>query len=195
MAMDVTIEPRGASEPAVRDDEGRLVLRSSRWIVRGPAAALSDIKKALGGICERPDDRVLLLSFNNSVGRFTVPHLGTLEVKCGKWSEEHFNLMLHQLTEEAAGLPFSSRQGSGLPYERIYLQERDVPLHAFVYLRYVLSSTAPPQDRLEPALHRILASPHRRMVATGRQVALDRARNVGARGLLRVLESPWTWTP
>jgi predicted component of viral defense system (DUF524 family) len=189
---DVVIRQRGTSTPPPRE-EGRWCLTTeAHWVVDGSAAALDEISVAAGSYAERVG-ATLLLSFRNAVGDLKLPHLGPIRLVSGKWRDAHFDAMLRELSEVAAALPFSARSGSGLPYQRAHRADAPLPYHAFVYLRYILSPSAPHADQLEPALRRIVTHPHRRLVGHARSVAIDRARDVGARGLLRILETPWAW--
>ncbi|MCK6533076.1 MAG: restriction endonuclease-like protein [Polyangiaceae bacterium] len=172
---------------------GRWVLATEQeWLIEGLPVALDAIEHELAGVCERVGG-VLLLNFRNVVGRFNLPYLGPLEVASGKWTDADFDHLLADVTEIAAALPFSSRVGGGLPYERTALPEQQVPYHAFVYLRYILSDAAPLHEQLGPSLRRVVAQPHRKLVPRGRVVPLERARLVGTRGLVRILEQPGDW--
>lgn len=193
MNPELSLRTRKNREPP-RQREGRLVLDTDlEWVLEGPPELVDGVFAALPEFAEHISPRHLLLAFQNAVGRYTLPGLGEIELVSGKWSEAEFDGMLRELTEVVAGLPFASRVGSGLPYERAALAERQVPYHAYVYLRYALSATTPSHDRLDLAFNRVLAQPQRRLMPNDRMVRLECARNIGVRGMLRALASPWDW--
>ena len=191
---ELVLRPRRGQGCVLLPANERLVLAAEReWLVEGPEAMLDAIARAAPEWAERLARGVLLLSFRNSVGRFTLPGIGEIELVSGKITEADFDAMLHELTEVAASLPFAGKIGSGLPYERVALPERHVPFHAFVYLRHSLSETAPDEDRFDLAIARILRQPHHRRRSEERLVPVGSAKNVETPGLLRALTSPWRW--
>src|SRR5690349_16729121 len=121
-------------EPPRRD--GRWILETEQeWLLDGPAATLDAVSQAFAEVCKkRITPTLLLLGFGRSVGRYTLPGVGEVELVSAKLREKDCDAMLRDLTEEAAALPFSRQFGSGLPYERVLLQEERVPYHAFIYL-------------------------------------------------------------
>lgn len=179
----LTFRARHAADSAV-DGPGRVTLRGElEWFVSGPADELSALESVVGPtFAERASETTLLLRFGNAVGKFAVPSVGTLEVRCGKWSEETFDSMLEDLTRVALGLPFSATQAAGLPHDRALADRDDVLLHAFLYARHIVLTTAK-ADALGPALEAVLADPHRRFVSERQRVDLQHARRVDARTL------------
>lgn len=153
------------------------------WLLEGESSQLLGVRNALPEFCEVLTDRLLILSFGNAIGFFNVPHLGRIKVVSGKWGQDDFDRMLVDLTEVAAGLPFASRITGALPYDRAVVGQDQILYHAFVYLRYSLSSDAPFQDRLLPALAVVLSEPHRLFSRIRRQQQPFLVRRVDARTL------------
>lgn len=176
---------RGPPDPDSRD--GRLVLRGEvEWLLDGPPDAVAAAEAALGGVCERLGDALMVLDFGNAVGLFDVPGLGRVEVVSGKWDDRHFTWMLADLVRVASGLPFAAGTAGALPYDRSVAARQDVLYHAFVYLRSILAADAPPERRLRPALALVLREPHRRFDRVRREVPLETARRVDPSGLVRI---------
>ena len=172
---------KGGSDP-VRIEGGLKMLAEIEWSLKGPAELITEIEAALSGCAERVDDRILFLHFGNSVGVYDCPHLGRLEVHSGKWTHEHFNHMLRELTEIAAALPFTAAEGSALPYERNVPISREILYHAFVYLRHIVLELGG-DGNLCTAYRLVLADPHRRLIREDHWTAPELARSVGPRAL------------
>lgn len=153
------------------------------WLLEGEQNQLLKVQRAIPEFCEVLTDQVLILSFGNAIGYFNVPHLGRFRVVSGKWGQDDFDRMLVDLTEVAAGLPFASRITGALPYDRAVVGQDQILYHAFVYLRYSLSSDAPFQDRLLPALGVVLSEPHRLFSRIRKQQPPFLVRRVDARTL------------
>lgn len=164
------------------------------WLIQGPADLLQRAARGLEGFYEPMGPESAILKFGNAVGRFEAPGLGTLCVVSGKWGEEHFNRMLADLMREAASLPFSIGVRAQMPYDRSVAQQGEVLYHAFVYLRHILSETAPQEARLLPALRQVLAEPHRRLDNEQRPVPSEHVRSLDARGLVQIMERPHHWS-
>ncbi len=145
------------------------------WIFEGPSEILDAVERALEGFSARLGSSVLRVRFGNAVGVFSLPGVTTLEVRSGKWGEEQFDRMLSDIVRVASALPFAEGAPSPLPYDRSLAVRDDVLYHAFVYLRYILSTRAPREERLAPALAAILHEPHRQFEKTSRSVALEMA--------------------
>ena len=156
------------------------------WQLKGAKEDIDSVQHALGAIVERIDDRIAFLNFGNSVGWFEAPPLGRIEVRSGKWTVEHFNRMLRELSEIASALPFSSSQRSALPYDRNVPVAREILYHAFVYLRHVVLE-AQGDANLATAYRVVLADPHQRLGRTQRIIDPALARSVGPRALEEVI--------
>ncbi len=172
---------RGGQPPADGKLRGEL-----DWLVSGDHQALTDIATALGRLAERIGD-TLLLSFGNAVGFFEIPHYGRVEVVSGKWTRNDFDAMLADLTATASALPFRGGESAALPYDRSVAARRDLLYSLFVYVRHILSDSAPRDERLLPALNTILADPHRRLKQELVSERLERARGVDPRTLERLV--------
>lgn len=169
---------------ADRTATGYRIDAESSWIVQGAPEEIAAIQAALPeNVCE-PFCGLLQLKFINAVGQFELPHLGTVEVHSGKWTERDFDQMLWDITDVVASLPFSAGTGAERPYDRSVAASEAVLFHKFVYLRHVLSNTAPEGERLAHSLRQILADPHRRLEAYRREVPLEHANRVDARTVL-----------
>jgi predicted component of viral defense system (DUF524 family) len=193
MMIELTIRAKTGGAALARR-VNRLVLDIEReWVIEGSPSAVDGVRQMFPEFVDVVSNSVALLTFRNCVGRHRVPGLGEIELVSGKWSEADFNAMLQDLTDIAAALPFSYRSHGGVPYERVWLAQEPVPYHAYIYLRYALSESAPAHDRFDLALEQVLAQPHRRLVPAHRTVSLERACKVGTRGMLRSLTSPWGW--
>ena len=151
---------RGPFCPSERD--GHLVLQGEvEWLVEGPEAVIEQMAMQLRGPCERIGSNLAALSFGNAVGFFDVPGYGLVEVVSSKWSDADFDRMLEELTGIATALPFAGYDSGVLPYDRNVLNDRDVPYHAFTYLRRVLSDAPRSDERLLQALEAVVREPHR----------------------------------
>jgi predicted component of viral defense system (DUF524 family) len=127
---------------------------------------------------------LLVLKFGNAVGVFDTFHLGRIEVVTGKCDRDQFESMLAELTEIAAGLPFSGGIGAALPYDRPQIAQEPVLYHVFVYLRHVLSGNIAPGESLLRALKVILNEPHRLLLRTRRDREIFAAREMDTQTLL-----------
>ena len=182
----LTLKRRGTEQEAESID-GRLRLQGEvTWVLEGAASEIQGVAAALGPLCERLSDELALIQFGTAVGLFELTGLGTVEVVSGKWGQADFDQMLRELTEIASALPFAALTTAALPYERQIMSEPDLLYHAFIYLRYALSTSAPPEEQLARALTTVLADPHRRFDRVSRQVPLFQASRVGAATLEEV---------
>ncbi|WP_167594349.1 DUF2357 domain-containing protein [Corallococcus coralloides] len=148
----------------------------------------------MGGFYKATGSDSAILAFGNAVGRFEAPGLGPLSVVSGKWGEEHFDRMLADLMRVAASLPFSIGDRALMPFDHSVVQQGEVLYHAFVYLRHVLSDSAPRDAQLLPALRLVLAEPHRILESEHRSIPSEQARGLDARGLVRIMEQPHHWS-
>ncbi len=169
--------------------EGWELTGETEWVLSGPREALNEVGRALGSLAE-PIGDALLVSFGNSVGIFELPHLGRVEVVSGKWSRHDFDAMLRDLTDTASALPFRGGEPGSLPYDRSLAARKDLLYSAFVYLRHVLSDSAPRDERLLPALNAILADPHRRLARESSLVILERSQGIAPSALERLGADP-----
>ncbi len=188
---------RDESVPEFEDGHTRLNAEKE-WLVTGDHDVLRAVADALPSrVWSFFGAQCLCLRFGNYVGSFDVPHLGPLRVGTGKWSEHHFELMLSQLTDVAASLPFAGYESAAIPYDRSIVARDDVLYHAFVYLRHVLSPVAPRHVQLLPALEAIVRQPHRLFVREHRRVDAWQARRIGVAALRAVAEGrePLTHAP
>ena len=161
-----------------------LLQGESQYVLSGSGNELDAIINAYPGVCERLDEKLLLLNFGNAVGFFTFPGLGRVEVRSGKWSEKHFHKMLSDLTVVAAGLPFTATIAAALPYERSSAVSESVLYHAFVYVRHILSESAPAAEQILPAVDVVIRDPHRRFVHVRRRVPIEEVRRVDPKTLI-----------
>jgi hypothetical protein len=185
---------RSGQRPQVCTD-GTIRLQGEReWLFEGSAEHVRSLLSAIPG-AERLSETLLLLSFGNAVGVFEVPGLGRLTVVSGKWDERHYDRMLGDLTDIAAGLPFTSGVTSALPYDRSIVAREDVLYHAFVYLRHILIGQVDQEQRLIPALEVILRDPHRRFERVTRSTPVGRAQHIDAHGLHRLVSGTLTRAP
>lgn len=179
----LSFRARHDADQAVDVPEGVVLRGELEWFVGGPSHELLALEKVVGpGFAEQAGETTLLLRFGNAVGRFVVEGLGTLEVRCGKWSEDTFDAMLEDLTRVALGLPFSAVRSAGLPHDRALADRDDVFLHAFLYARHIVLTTSR-TDALGPALEAVLADPHRGFVSERYEVPLAHTRRVDSRTL------------
>jgi hypothetical protein len=153
------------------------------WIFEGPSEIVDEVAGALAAFGNRLTPNVLRVRFGNAVGVFRVRGVATLEVRSGKWGEDHFEWMLADLVRIASALPFAAGGPSALPYDRSLAARDDVLYHAFVYLRHILSEHAPAEDRLGTALAVILHDPHRRFERVERLVSVEMVRDAEVRSI------------
>lgn len=176
--------------------DGRMRLEAEiPWIISGAGAAdLALIEAVQDALPARTVERVadaLRVQFTNEVGLFAVPGLAApvLEVVSGKWEDADFEAMLGEICARIAALPFTAGTGAQLPYDRSLAADPRVLYHAYIYLRHVLSDSAPRGARLLPALHALLRNPHRRFERLRRDSGLHGCRRVDARTVRRVLSA------
>ena len=188
MSASLTLSLRQPGKPITAvntSGDGRYVIDAEKqWRLDGPSDAVALAREQLDPFVELIAPTTLLLSFGNSVGVFEVPGLGSLVVRSGKWSDSDFDAMLADVVRIASGLPFSAGSRAPLPFERSVPATDDVLYHAFVYLRFILSATAPFEDRLPAALAAIAAEPHRLMIRNHRSVPFEAATDIDVHGLL-----------
>lgn len=193
-SAEVTLRARRSGAEPEKTVRGYRLDAEIDWLVTGPVNALGEIEAALPlRVTERYGDACMRLRFGNAVGRFEVPHLGQIETRSEKWTEEHFETMLAELTDIAVSLPFAGYESAALPYDRSIAARDDVLYHAFVYLRHILSDRAPRHERLLPALRAIVREPHRLLKRRRRVVDLWSARRVGVATLRRIAEGRGTF--
>lgn len=181
---------RGQGPPAERIPGGYRLDAEPDWIVEGSPEALVAVCAAMPpGIAEAWGP-IVRLRFGNAVGRIAAGPLGTLHVHSGKWDESAYDAMLAEIAAEAAALPFAAGAASALPFARDpTMPHVDVPYHAFVWLRHALVEA--PARPLLGALEQIVADPHRRLVRSDREVAVELASVITARALDDVLAGRW----
>lgn len=154
------------------------------WVVEGDG--VDEVAAALGREFCTPYGSTLVLRFGNAVGDFDGGPLGRLWVYSGKWDGSHFDRMLADITARMASLPFAASSGGQLPYDRSIV-DHQVLYHAFVYLRHILSATAPGHDQVLPALRLVLAQPHRGFARVSHWTPLALARRAEPRSMLGML--------
>ena len=178
----MTLVLRSQRDPsAVITPDARGVLRiegERAWEVVGPGPLIDVVCDDLGEVSRRVHGEVVHLDFGNAVGVFRVRGLGTIEVVSGKWSEAHFDAMLADVARIASALPFSAGTAGPLPYDRTLTANDDLLYHAYVYIRHILSESAPRHVRLLPSLRTIVAEPHRRAEGQVIQVPPEQLRRV-----------------
>ncbi|MCA9653328.1 MAG: DUF2357 domain-containing protein [Myxococcales bacterium] len=182
MPLTITAHGPGHSPPRTADGHHRLSAEIT-WLVEGDEALVAEVEAKLSPFCRRVS-RSLLLRFGNSVGGHDGGPLGRVVVHSDKWDEADFEEMLGELGERMALLPFSAGNGADRDYEQGITADHRVLYHAFVYLRHLLCSSAPPEDQLVPALRLILARPHRRFERVTRWSPLPMVQRVEPRALL-----------
>jgi predicted component of viral defense system (DUF524 family) len=173
--------------------DGRLRLEAEvPWVITASDAADQAMIAAVeSALPTRAVERVagaLVVRFTNEVGLYSVPGLSApvLEVVSGKWSDADYEAMLGEICARIAALPFTAGTGAQLPYDRSLAADPRVLYHAYVYLRHILSESAPREERLLPVLRSLLRDPHRRFDRTRRECELHRCRRVDARTVRRV---------
>ena len=177
----VSVRPYGKGEPPVRTKRGYRLQSERKWVVEGDHQALAQIANDLQESTRTwAGDSALILNLVNSVGTLDLPHLGTVELVTGKFSDHEFDAMLRDLTEAATTLPFSAGETGAGRYEVSTAPRDEVLYHAFVYLRYILSDRAPEDARLLPALNLILREPHRLWRSHRRDVRIEALTRVDA---------------
>lgn len=180
------IEPRGHSTPAQLQHGRYLLNGEQRWMISGPSDAVRVAAASLGPLIAERVENTLLITFGNTIGQIAVPGLGMIEVRSGKWGDEHFEQMLAELTRIATSLPFTIDQPSGFPYDRSVVGYPDIAYHLFVYLRFILSPQALRAERLQPALQAIVQQPHQRFDASRCEVPLAAAQRVDLTSLVGI---------
>jgi len=165
----------------------------------GPSDLLTAINRTYPTQSNLLSTDVLVLDFGNSVGLVDMPGLGRWCLQSGKWGEEAFEWMLHDLMEVASALPFAAARPTALPYDRSVVAEDDLLYHAFVYLRHtLLRQHGGPEDLLR-SLNLVLNDPHQSLQRTRESVPIELAGWVdsstlshiasGAEPLVKVRES------
>lgn len=182
--MPLTITAHRTAEPPPRTPGGDLRLCAEvTWLVQGDPDQVGAVQTALPRFCERVGP-ALLLRFGNAVGGFHGGPLGRLTVHSEKWGESDFDRMLGEIAGRLAILPFAANSGAVRALEHRGPAAHRVLYHAFVYLRYLLSPTALPDDRLPVALNVVVSRPHRRLHRVTQWSPLGALRTVEPRALL-----------
>lgn len=163
----------------------------ARWILEGDAGTVAEVVARLGRVATRLTGTSAELSFGNAVGWYDAGALGHLDVSSGKWGDGAYDLMLRDLTERAAALPYSVDTPSSLPYERTELDSEAVLYHAFAYLRQLLGTPRRPGLELLGPLRSVLARPHRKTARHGRVVPAGLARRVDPGALVGIAAGRW----
>ena len=177
----VSVRPYGKGEPAPRTVRGYRLQSERTWVIEGPHQHLTEIADELPKSTRTwAGDSALILTLVNSVGTLELPHLGTVRLVTGKFSDNEFDAMLRDLTEAATTLPFSAATTAAGRYALSTAPRDEVLYHAFVYLRYILSDKAPEEVRLLPALNLILREPHRLWRSHRRDVRIEAMTRVDA---------------
>ena len=167
-----------------RLDSGVRLRGEIEWIAVGGQADVDCLLAAIGhSMANRLAPTAILLCFGNAVGRFRIGDLGTLEVHCGKWSDETFALLLSDLSSIALALPFAADRDAGMTHERSQAGQETILLHLFLYIRHILLELKP---GLDSTIQAILREPHRHLVRRRETTPLARATRADARTLVRI---------
>lgn len=185
MSLSITSHRTGESPERGPFGDARLSAEVS-WLVQGEPDLVAAVEDALPLFCERVGP-ALLLRFGNAVGSFDGGPLGRLTVYSGKWGEADFDRMLGEIAGQLAILPFAATTGAQQALEHRGPAADRVLYHAFVYLRYLLSPTALPDDRLPIALRLVVTRPHRRLRRVTQWSPLGALRTVEPRALLAAI--------
>lgn len=139
------------------DDRFRPILEElTTYIIRG-----QDIEE-VPGILRRKVEDIAELNFGNYIGLASICNKDFI-VKSKKISEEQFNEILAQITEEIANLPFDFNNPTFLPFERSSPSYKDILYQRFAYLRHIVLHRSP---NLEAEFRVIEANPHRSTLRT-----------------------------
>jgi len=152
-----------------------------RWIVKGDPSSIAAIKNSIPSFANILNDDLLELDFVNQIGTFdlsSIADLKGIKVKSGKWEEEDYKSLLLDLVKIASNLPFSAADAATQRYDRSVRDQEDALYHAFVYLEYVMSDSAPAWERLDLALLNLLRNPHRKMIRETHEVMVWQARDI-----------------
>lgn len=192
---DLTFLRGRAREPvAVHEGDERVVISAEdEWFVAGAAGDLAELARALPTGYVRSAGECLRMKFINEVGRFAIPGAGVLELSSGKWLDRDFDAMLADLARIAAGLPFAERSGPGMGHTHETPTDESLAYHAFVYLRQILSPTAPRGEQLAAAIATIVSQPHELLIQERRAVPSRAVRFVTERALQRAAAGGGSW--
>ena len=189
----VTVHAYGKGELVPPTDGGYRLQSEQRWVVEGDEQALTEIADQLPTAnWTRAGTNALILNLVNSVGVLNLPHLGEVELVTRKLGTDQFDAMLRELAESATTLPFSAGDAAAGRYSVGTAPRDEVLYHAFVYLRYILSESAPAEVRLLPALEMIVREPHRLWRSDRRDVRIEAMTRVDAHTPLDLLTRPGT---
>lgn len=164
------------------------------WRFSGDPETLTRVWEDLRPFSQRLTADVLV-RFGNAVGLFRTRDFGLLETYSGKLTKASWESMLSELTEEAAGLPFTAGIGAVLPFDRSLAARDDLLYHAFVYLRTVLLGEGAAGDALPDALARVVRDPHRQLQRTTRSTPLELAHRMDGGRLLHLAGGQGTLHP
>lgn len=149
------------------------------WMLSGECEELDAVAGSLpASVKSRPRPDLLLLDFNDAVGRVRLGNLGEVVLRSGKFSATEFEDMLSDLSEISGGLPYSAGTDVKLPYSRESSSAPETLFHSFCYLRYALSDRPPRGERLLPAFRLVVDRPHERFERTTRTVDVEKARSI-----------------
>ncbi len=191
----VTIHAYRSREPAPPTPLGYRLQSERPWVLEGPEQALTQIANQLPKSNRTwAGESALILNLVNSVGLLNLPFLGEVELVTGKFDQDQFDAMLRELTELAttSTLPFAANEAAAGRYSVSTAPHDEVLYHAFVYLRYILSGSAPEEVRLLPALEMIVREPHRLWHSHRRDIPIEAMTRVDAHTPLDLLTRPGT---
>ena len=189
----VTLHAYGLREQAPRADGGYRLESEQKWVVEGDEQALTQIADQLP-TANRPraGANALILNLVNSVGVLNLPHLGEVELVTRKLGTDQFNAMFRELAESATTLPFSAGDAAAGRYSVGTASRDEILYHVFVYLRYILSDSAPAEVRLLPALEMIVREPHRLWRSERRDMRIEAMTRVDTHTPLNLVTCPGT---
>ncbi|RYZ57867.1 MAG: DUF2357 domain-containing protein, partial [Proteobacteria bacterium] len=161
---------------------GGVALRGEiEWVVRGTPAEIASLMLAVGPLHGLAvGEGSALLRFGNAVGRFSVGPLGTLHVRCGKWSDETFEQLLAELTAIALALPYAADQSAALPHDKALVATDAILMHSFLYARQLVLGELP------ATIATIVADPHRVFRIERERVPLGLVQHADARTIGRL---------
>jgi hypothetical protein len=136
--MAACIRARGPSQGPVVNSDGSMTVRTdARYVVEGTPTEISQICAALPGCSEQMAESIALLRFDNVIGTFHIPSLGTIQVISEKLDAQSIEGMLYDISQTAADLPFHATEASRFQFHRTGADPQ-ILYHLFVVTEHLI---------------------------------------------------------
>lgn len=192
--MAACIRARGPSQGPVVNSDGSMTVRTdARYVVEGTGTEISQICAALPGFSEQMAETIALLRFDNVIGTFHIPSLGTIQVISEKLDAQSIEGMLYDISQTAADLPFhATEEASRFQFHRTGADPQ-ILYHLFVVIQHLIPPDEGKPSAFLGALQAVLANPHRLLRQTIRRTATPLSKRPHVAHLVQDVASSVEW--